>query len=220
MQAQEPEQTKPTPVVEATSPAATANTPEAAKVSSTAITAEMPVIEEPTANPGTAAAPKADAAEPAPATPAKPQPATVSKATEPAKAEAAIKASKASAKSTPVGDDAVVLTTKSSKEQTVLALMDEVSSECVLTVALTPDLFNNGKFIGQKSAVVKAALKQGKQDALTQLRQAAHDLDANMVTDVAVKNSMKMVSTESAKIIVTATGNAIVAELYEEAYEA
>jgi uncharacterized protein YbjQ (UPF0145 family) len=107
----------------------------------------------------------------------------------------------------------IVLTTKPKAEQTVLAEMGEVSAECVLRIALTPELFENGKFIGRKSPKVLAALKQGKQNALEQLRESAQAQDANMVTDVAVKNGMKLEGTTSANITVSATGNAIVAEL-------
>ena len=107
----------------------------------------------------------------------------------------------------------IVLTTKPKAQQTVLAVMGEVSAECVLSITLTPELFKEGKFIGKKSEKVLAALKQGKQNALEQLRQAAQAQDANMVTDVAVKNGMKMIGNESANITVSATGNAIVAEL-------
>lgn len=114
-----------------------------------------------------------------------------------------------------VDDDTIVLTTKSYKEQTVVALMDEVTAESVRTIPLTPDMFLNGKFIGQKSAVVVAALKQGKLNALEQLRQAAYRLDANMVTDVSVKNGIKMVDKETANVIVSAVGSAIVAEMDE-----
>lgn len=114
---------------------------------------------------------------------------------------------------TPASSANIVLTTKPKAQQTVLAVMGEVSAECVLSIALTPELFKDGKFIGKKSEKVLAALKQGKQNALAQLQQAAQAQDANMVTDVTVKNGMKMIGNESANITVNATGNAIVAEL-------
>jgi uncharacterized protein YbjQ (UPF0145 family) len=117
------------------------------------------------------------------------------------------------AKTSGNGEANTVLTTKPQAEQTVLAVMGPVSAECVLSIALTPDLFEDGKFIGRKSEKVRAALKQGKLNALEQLREAAQSQDANMVTDVTVKNGMKMVGDDTAKITVSATGNAIVAEL-------
>ncbi len=116
---------------------------------------------------------------------------------------------------TVTAEQSVTLTSKPKQEQTVLTDLNEVSAECTLSIALTPDLFENKKFVGQKSKKVLAALQQGKDNAIAQLRQAAQSQGANMVTDVSVKNSMKMVSKSSANITINATGNAIVAEADE-----
>lgn len=146
--------------------------------------------------------------EEAPAAQASPEPAQ-----QPVPAEAPAPVATAEEPKQAIESANIVLTTKPKAEQTVLAEMGDVSAECVLSIALTPELFENGKFIGRKSPKVLAALKQGKQNALEQLRQAAQTQDANMVTDVAVKNGMKLEGTKSANITVSATGNAIVAEL-------
>lgn len=113
----------------------------------------------------------------------------------------------------------VTLTTKPASEFEIIAVLEETSAECVLSIELTPDLFENGKFIGAKSEKVLAALKQGKKNALAELRDIAEDLGANMVTDIAVKNGLKMIDAKTANITVTVTGQAVAAEVIEDAME-
>lgn len=113
----------------------------------------------------------------------------------------------------------VVLTTKSSSEQTILESLDEVTAECVLNLKVTPDLISNGKFIGTKSEKVRAALEQGKKHVLSQLRQKAQERGANIVTDVAVKNAVKTTDSQSVKIVVKATGLAAITETTAETSE-
>lgn len=115
--------------------------------------------------------------------------------------------------------EGVTLTTKPASEFEVLAVLEETSAECVLSIELTPDLFEGGKFIGAKSEKVLAALKQGKKNALAELRDIADDLGANMVTDIVVKNGLKMVDAKTANITVTVTGQAVAAEVTEDAVE-
>lgn len=114
----------------------------------------------------------------------------------------------------------VVLTTKALSEQTVVALLEEVTADCVLNLKVTPDLISNGKFIGAKSEKVKAALEQGKKHVLNQLRQKAQERGANIVTDISVKNAVKTTDSQSVRIIVKATGQAAVVETAAEASEA
>ena len=107
----------------------------------------------------------------------------------------------------------VTLTTKSSAEQNVVATLGDVAGESVITIALTPDMFNaEGKFSGAKSEPVLAALKQGKKNALNNLRDQAALIGANTVADIAIKNGMKLVSAQSANVTVIASGAALVAE--------
>ena len=115
--------------------------------------------------------------------------------------------------------DSVTLTTKPASEFEILAVLEEASAECVLSIELTPDLFVDGKFIGAKSEKVVAALKQGKKNALSELRAKAEDLGANMVTDIVIKNGLKMVDASTANITVSATGQAVAAETTEDALE-
>lgn len=114
---------------------------------------------------------------------------------------------------------AVTLTTKSAGEHTLLETLEEVSADCVLNLKVTPDLIDNGKFVGTKSEKVRAALEQGKKHVLSQLRQKAQERGANIVTDVAVKNAVKATDTQSVKIVVKATGLAAVAEATAETSE-
>lgn len=114
----------------------------------------------------------------------------------------------------------VVLTTKALSEQTVVALLEEVTADCVLNLKVTPDLISNGKFIGAKSEKVKAALEQGKKHVLNQLRQKAQERGANIVTDISVKNAVKTTDSQSVRIIVKAAGQAAVVETAAEASEA
>lgn len=118
-----------------------------------------------------------------------------------------------------IASESVTLTTKPASEFEILAVLEETSAECVLRIELTPDLFEGGKFIGAKSEKVLAALKQGKKNALAELRNIAEDLGANMVTDIAVKNGLKMVDSKTANITVTVTGQAVAAEVTEDAME-
>ena len=67
----------------------------------------------------------------------------------------------------------VVLTTKALSEQTVVALLEEVTADCALNLKVTPDLISNGKFIGAKSEKVKAALEQGRSALAARGRMAA-----------------------------------------------
>lgn len=110
---------------------------------------------------------------------------------------------------------AVVLTTKAASEHTIVESFDEVAAECVLNLKVTPEMISDGKFIGTKSEKVRAALEQGKKHVLAQLRQKAQEQGANIVTDVAVKNSVKNADAQNVKIVVRATGAAAVAELAE-----
>lgn len=114
----------------------------------------------------------------------------------------------------------VVLTTKALSEQTVVALLEEVTADCALNLKVTPDLISNGKFIGAKSEKVKAALEQGKKHVLNQLRQKAQERGANIVTDISVKNAVKTTDSQSVRIIVKAAGQAAVVETAAEASEA
>lgn len=114
----------------------------------------------------------------------------------------------------------VVLTTKALSEQTVVALLEEVTADCVLNLKVTPDLISNGKFIGAKSEKVKAALEQGKKHVLNQLRQKAQERGANIVTDISVKNAVKTTDSQSVRIIVKAAGQAAVVETAAETSEA
>lgn len=113
----------------------------------------------------------------------------------------------------------VVLTTKSAAEHTVLESFDDVATECVLNLKVTPDMISDGKFVGTKSEKVRAALEQGKKHVLTQLRQKAQEQGANMVTDVAVKNAVKTADAQNVKIVVRATGMAVLAEVTAETSE-
>lgn len=114
----------------------------------------------------------------------------------------------------------VMLTVKPAEEQNVVAYLDEVSAEQVLTMALTADLFEAGKFIGTKSDKVRALLQQGKKQALAELRIKADEMGANMVASVQMKNALKVVDKNTAQVTVSAFGNAITAETAEEAMEA
>lgn len=113
----------------------------------------------------------------------------------------------------------VVLTAKSVEEHAMLELIEELETECVLSIKLTPDLISNGKFVGSKSEKVKAAVAQGKKHALLQLRQKAHDHSANLVAAVSIKNSIKVANPQTLNIIVKATGMAARAELGQEVSE-
>lgn len=115
---------------------------------------------------------------------------------------------------------AAILTTKSAGEYTIVESLSEVATECVLNLKVTPDMINDGKFVGTKSEKVRAALEQGKKHVLAQLRQKAQEQGANLVTDVAVKNAVKTADALNVKIVVRATGLAAVAELAAETSEA
>ena len=106
----------------------------------------------------------------------------------------------------------VALTTEPSHDQLVIKLLDEINATSVLHVELTPDLFINGKFAGTKSPKVQSVLKQGKKDVLEQMQKAALDLGANTVADIEVKNAMKMIDKNSAKITVSASGTALLTD--------
>jgi len=114
----------------------------------------------------------------------------------------------------------VMLTAKSVEEHAMLELIDEIEAECVLSIQLTPDLVSNGKFVGGKSEKVKAALAQGKKHALLQLRQKAHEQNANLVAGVLVKNAIKVANPQTLNIIVKASGMAARTELASEVSEA
>lgn len=101
----------------------------------------------------------------------------------------------------------------------MLELIEELETECVLSIKLTPDLISNGKFVGSKSEKVKAAVAQGKKHALLQLRQKAHDQSANLVAAVSIKNSVKVANPQTLNIIVKATGMAARAEMGQEVSE-
>lgn len=113
----------------------------------------------------------------------------------------------------------VVLTAKSADEHKILKVFENVVAECALNIQRTPDLFSNGKFVGAKSEKVKAAVAQGKKNALVKLRQQAQELGANIVTDIAVSNSVKAVDAKNISIIVKVAGTAAKAELAQDACE-
>ncbi len=110
---------------------------------------------------------------------------------------------------TPKKADVVVLTSKSVEEQHPHSIVKKLKFECALNIKLTPDLFKNGKFIGNKSDKFLAALKQGQKHVLSKLRQEAEKLGANVVSNVSVKNSIRGVDKKTASILVTATGTSI-----------
>ncbi len=115
----------------------------------------------------------------------------------------------------------IALNTKPVSDQNVVAILDDVTAECVLNVELTPDLFTKGKFTGAKSERIKAALLQGKKNALAELREKARDMDANMVAGIAIKNSMKAIDEKTAaNVTVKASGVALIVEVAGEALEA
>lgn len=108
--------------------------------------------------------------------------------------------------------EGVVLTSKSADEYALLEIIDELVAECALNIELTPDLFKDGKFIGTKSNKIKAAFVQAKKHALSQLRQEAQEQGANIVTDVAVKNTIKGIDKKNARVVVKATGTSAFTE--------
>lgn len=111
--------------------------------------------------------------------------------------------------------ESVVLTSKSVDENSLELFIGEISAECVLNIKITPDLIQNGKFVGNKSEKVKAALVQGKKHALNQLRQKAQKQGANLVSDVAVKNVVKSADAQKVSLVVKATGAAAKIEVTE-----
>lgn len=118
-------------------------------------------------------------------------------------------------------DQSLALSTKPVSDQEVVAILDDVTAECVLNVELTPDLFTKGKFTGAKSEKIKAALLQGKKNALSALRDKARDMDANMVAGISIKNSMKAIGEKNiANVTVKASGVALIVEVAGEALEA
>ena len=147
-----------------------------------------------------------------PAAAEKPTPAPLAKQTPPQPAPV-------KAPAPAVTNGGVTLTTKPLAEHDILALVDDVTAESVITIELTPELFKDGKFVGAKSDAVLEALKQGKREALAKLRVIAENLDANMVTDIAIKNGMKMLDAKTADITVNVAGKAVIAEVSEDAYE-
>ncbi len=110
----------------------------------------------------------------------------------------------------------IVLSGKPLSEHTIAATLDDVTANCVLNLKLTPDLFEDGKFLGAKADKVQAALKQGRKHVLAQLRAKAYDGGANLVAGVVVKNAIKAVDNKTAKITVQAKGQGAVAEMDEE----
>lgn len=120
-------------------------------------------------------------------------------------------------KNTAVTADNVALTTKPLDGMKNVDHIKDINANCVLNLELTPDLFENGKFVGAKSAKVKAALQQGKKHALGKLRAAAQTAGANMVTDIAVKNAFKLVDAQKAKVTVSVMGAAVNAQTVKEA---
>lgn len=115
-----------------------------------------------------------------------------------------------------IDSDEVTLTTKSSEQYEVLMTLEPVTANCILSVGITPDMFTDGKFTGARSEKIQAALKQGRKDVLNQLRSSAYELGGNLVTDIDVKSGMKLLDKSSAKITVSATGEALSAELNSE----
>lgn len=115
---------------------------------------------------------------------------------------------------------AVVLSSKSADEHQIAEALEEISAECTLKIELTPDLVSNGKFVGQKSEKVKAAVAQGKKHALAKLREQAQDCGANLVTDVTIKNAIRKADAKNINIVVRASGVASITELAEAANEA
>lgn len=113
----------------------------------------------------------------------------------------------------------VVLSAKPAADHPVLEDCGEVAAECVLNLKVTPDMINDGKFIGTKSDKVKAALEQGKKHVLAQLRQKAQEHGANLVAGIAVKNSVKAADAQAVKMLVRATGTAVIADLALETSE-
>lgn len=111
----------------------------------------------------------------------------------------------------------VVLSTKAADEHPIAEVLEEITAECVLKVELTSDLISNGKFVGQKSEKVKAAVTQGKKHALAQLREKAQKCGSNVVTNVAVKNAIRKADAKHINIIVRATGTASIIETAETA---
>lgn len=172
---------------------------------------QLPVIdvEEASATPAQRQEPSIDIASTTTAQPsARLQPAKVSKS--PARSGVA----------KPMHRDAVVLTTRSGEDQNIINVIDEIAVESIMSIELTADLFDEGgKFIGVKSEKVKAALAQGKKNALVDLRKKAKKLGGNLVTFVSVKNTVKAAQANSVNIIVRASGTCTVAVTDEEALE-
>ena len=111
----------------------------------------------------------------------------------------------------------VSLSTKPAGEENIVARLGDLSGEGVITVTLTPDMFNaEGKFTGAKSEPVLMALKQGKKSALNNLKDQAALIGANSVAGITLKNGMKLLSTENARVTVTASGEAYVVEASDE----
>lgn len=177
-------------------------------------------LEEVKPTPATTPLPEVEAAKEMPAEQVEPTLAAMplpETKTHTAKEEPAERIKPASAAAEPVS--AVVLSTKSTREHNVVALINDIASECTLKIKMTPDLISDGKFIGGKSEKFKAALTQGKKHALAQLRQLAQKHNANLVTDVTVKSSVKKADQQTLNIIVRATGFASVAEFEMEPSE-
>lgn len=115
--------------------------------------------------------------------------------------------------------DGVMLTTKSGEDQNIINVIDDINVESVLSMRLTPDLFDNGKFIGTKSDKIKAALVQGKKNALLELKKRAKKVGANLVTFVEIKNTIRPTEANMVNIIVKASGTCNVAVTDEAALE-
>lgn len=118
---------------------------------------------------------------------------------------------------TPVSPGTVALSSRSADEHGAVEIVKEITAECVLKIKVTPDLFSDGKFLGARSEKVRAALAQGRKHVLTQLREEAQNLAANLVSDVAVNNAIKKADSQNLNVVVQATGVAgLTSELVRE----
>lgn len=124
------------------------------------------------------------------------------------------------AKAESAQENGVVLSTKTADEHAITEVLEEITAECVLKIELTPDLISNGKFVGQKSDKVKAAVQQGKKHALAKLREKAQSCGSNVVTNVALKNAIRKADAKHINVIVRATGTASIIETAEATNEA
>ncbi len=107
-----------------------------------------------------------------------------------------------------------------SSDDQLVADLGMLKAEGKALIKITPDMIENGKFVGANHKTVKSAYTRAKKEALTQLRLQAAVTGANTVSEVKVKHSMKTRDSQNATIIVRASGMALVLEVSENAESA